>query len=136
MTHTDTATVRQILTAHGIDTDQPRYATEVIDVHLTAAHSLVERELDPYTDDDLALTEAYIAASYAADSTGSETGSGAVSSLKQGSRQVSFDTDDLSGVAQTIWTKALREDPTGRLGMLDNPTATISVPSVRGQGIR
>jgi hypothetical protein len=135
MPRTDSQTVRQILTAHGIDTSADRYETGPLDIHLKTAHKLVTRELEPAAagaDDALEDTEAYLAASYAADSTGADSGAGAISSVQQGSRQISFDTEDLEGTAAQLFATARRFDPSNRLGELAKPTATVSVPDVRG----
>jgi hypothetical protein len=90
------------------------------------AEAIVNNDLAPYADsgetERLELTGALIAAAYAKD------GGGTLSSVTQGSAQVSFDTDD----ALSIFQRAKQMDPTGRLAQTEKPNASLSVPDVRG----
>ena len=95
------------------------------DVEIRMAEAIVNDELAPHSDetDRLELTGALIAAAYATDG-----GGGAVSSVTQGSARISFDTDD----ALSMFRRAKQIDPTGRLAQTEKPSASLSVPDVRG----
>jgi hypothetical protein len=95
-------------------------------IEVRMAEAIVNNDLAPYADsgetERLELTGALIAAAYAKD------GGGTLSSVTQGSAQVSFDTDD----ALSIFQRAKQMDPTGRLAQTEKPNASLSVPDVRG----
>jgi hypothetical protein len=98
------------------------------DIEVRMAEAIVNDELAPYADsgetDRLELTGGLIAAAYAADG-----GHGPLSSVSQGSAQVSYapESDD----ALPFWERAEQIDPTGRLEALGKPTASVDVPDVR-----
>jgi hypothetical protein len=97
------------------------------DIEVRMAEAIVNNDLAPYADsgetDRLELTGALIAAAYAKDG-----GGGALSSVTQGSAQISFDTDD----ALSMFQQAKQMDPSGRLAQTQKPNASLSVPDVRG----
>ena len=94
-------------------------------IEIQMAEAIVNDELAPYADsgesDRLELTGALIAAAYAKD------GGGTLSSVTQGSAQISFDTDD----ALSMFQRAKQMDPSGRLAQTEKPSASLSVPDVR-----
>ena len=99
-------------------------------IEVRMAQAIVNDELAPYADSDsgetdrLEFTGVLIAAAYAADD-----GHGPLSSVSQGSAQVSYapESDD----ALPFWERAEQMDPTDRLGELGKPTASVDVPDVR-----
>ena len=95
------------------------------DVEIRMAEAIVNDELAPHSDktERLKLTGALIAAAYAQDG-----GGGPLSSVTQGSAQISFDTDD----ALSMFQRAKQMDPTGRLAQTEKPSASLSAPDVRG----
>jgi hypothetical protein len=97
------------------------------DVEIRMAEAIVNQDLAPYADsgetERLELTGALIAAAYAKDG-----GGGTLSSVTQGSAQISFDTDD----ALSMFQRAKQMDPSGRLAQTEKPNASLSVPDVRG----
>ena len=98
----------------------------------TEAELLVNDELVPHAgtgsnvQDRLEKTAVLIAAAAVSD----DGGDGVLSSITQGSAQISYATD--SEDASTYWKRAVRLDPTGQLVNIDKPTASIGVPDVRG----
>lgn len=101
-------------------------SSQVSDSDLTpekgVAERLVTRELDPYSTDTDALqdTAAYVAAAF-------YTQEGTVGQMSQGSQQVSFVDGSMS-----YWRIAKQIDPTGRIGQLEKPNATMSVVDTKG----
>jgi fructose-1,6-bisphosphatase len=93
-------------------------------IEVRTAEAIVNDELAPHSDktERLKLTGAYIAAAYAKD------GGGTLSSVTQGSARISFDTDD----ALSMFQRAKQMDPTERLAQTEKPSASLSVPDVRG----
>ena len=94
-------------------------------IEVRMAEEIVNDELAPHSanTDRLEFVGELIAAAYAKDD-----GDGNISSVTQGSAQVSFDNDD----ALTYWRRAKQMDPTGRLAQIEKPAASVSVPDVRG----
>lgn len=98
----------------------------------TEAELLVNDELVPHaghgekTQDRLEKTGVLIAAAAVHD----DGGDGVLSSITQGSAQISYATNNDD--ALTYWNRAVRLDPTGRLVNTDKPTASLGVPDVRG----
>ena len=95
-------------------------------IEVRMAEAIVNQDLAPYADsgetERLELTGTLIAAAYAKDD-----GDGDISSVTQGSAQISFDTDD----ALSMFRRAKQMDPTGRLAQTEKPSASFSVPDVR-----
>lgn len=104
-------------------------ADDGYDIEIRMAEALVNDRLADHTDekhaDLLELTGVLVAAAYAEDD-----GHGQLSSITQGSAQVSWTPDGED--ALSFWRRAKQMDPSGRLGELEKPTASIAVPDVRG----
>lgn len=103
--------------------------TESVAFEITIAETIVNDELVPASGDDknrerLKLVGALIAAAYVEDD-----GSGEVESVSQGNASVSWDTEN----ALSLWRRAKQLDPTGKLGQLDKPQASLGVPSIHGR---
>lgn len=98
-----------------------------VSFEIRLAETIVNDELVPAASDDgnlnrdrLKLTGALIAAAYVEDGQ-----TGPVDSVSQLSASVSFDTDK----ALSYWRRAKQLDPTGKLGQLDKPDASLGVPN-------
>ena len=108
-----------------LDADSSEYPDSALAFEKSLAESVVNDDLEPYTETDrtdrLELVGALIAAAYVDDD-------GDVTQLQQGGRSVSFDSDS----ALSHWRKATQLDPTGRLNELEKPVASMGVPDVRG----
>ncbi|MDL5361355.1 hypothetical protein [Halalkalicoccus sp. NIPERK01] len=92
-------------------------------IEIRLAEAIVNDDLRPaastnVTADRLELVGALIAAAYAKDD-----GDGNLSSITQGSAQISFDNDN----ALSFWRRAKQLDPTGVLATLEKPTASFEV---------
>jgi hypothetical protein len=81
-------------------------------IEVRMAEEIVNDELAPYSDktDRLEFVGELIAAAYAKDD-----GDGNLSSVTQGSAQISWNND----AALSFWDRAVQMDPTGRLGSLE-----------------
>ena len=91
------------------------------------AEALVNDELAPHSTNEerLELVGILIAAAYAEDD-----GNGSLSSVTQGTAQVSWNNDD----ALSFWRRAKQMDPTGRLGNLEKSSFQLQTSDVRGTG--
>jgi hypothetical protein len=116
------------LVRKALGADESEYADSDLDFPIDIANELIDQEVAPHADatTDLKTTETFVAAAEAVDD-----GPGAdapVTSVSQGSAQISYDTSSLSDEATTYWEKALRYDPTGQLAQADQPKASLFVP--------
>ena len=92
------------------------YPDSELQFEIRLATAIVNDELAPHSTDTerLELTAALLAAAYAADEQ-------RISSLQQGSRSLSFESD----AAMSLWRQAKQADPTGRLTTMDSPNVTF-----------
>ena len=102
-------------------------ASESYTFEIRQAEAIVNDELVAYSDNDerLELVGILIAAAYAEDD-----GNGNLSSVTQGTAQVSWNNED----ALSFWRRAKQMDPTDRLKNLEKGSFKLQSSDVRGTG--
>lgn len=121
-------TYSNVRSALGVE--QSEVSNDGLDFAIDKAGVLVDREVAPHTTRDIAAVETYLAAYLHIDDT--EAGNAPVSSLKQSSRTVSFDTGEQDSLKSDMWEKAVLFDPTNRVENLLAPDASVNVPDTKG----
>lgn len=106
-----------------LDADSTEYSDSELQFEIRQAEAIVNDELAPYSEKTsrLELVATLLAAAYAADEK-------SVEKLEQESRSVTFSSEE----SLSLWQQAKQMDPTGRLVLLEKPTASLSVPDIKG----
>jgi hypothetical protein len=112
-----------------LDATATEYSDDDLEFPIKIATELVERELEPHTTDDLAITGTFLAAAEAYDSSFDLLD--AAKSVSSGSAKLEIDTDRVGDDAVSYFAKAVRHDSSGQLAQLGKPAASVSVPNIR-----
>lgn len=107
-----------------LDSDSDEYPDSELQFEQRQAEAIVNDELAPHAKpadaDRLELAGALLAGAYVEDEQ-------TVDQMQRGSRSISFSTE----TSLTLFEQAKQMDPSGRLEVLANPSASIGVPDVR-----
>ena len=138
MARTTPADVREEL-----DVTASEYPDDEADVDIRRANAIINDRIAPRIDDSALLSdiETLVAAHIASEQFADSIQDGrAVSSVTQGSAQVSYQDDSEltpgpGGFASTYWGQALAIDESGRLGVRTQPV-TVSASDIDESGIK